>query len=266
MTLGTLLARGRTADVHAWEDGRVIKLFQPWVSESSVEYEAAAGLALNRTELPAPRLRDQVTVDGRHGLVYDRVDGRTMLHELRAHPWRIRAMGRQLADLHAQVHAAQTTDLPDQRDRLRWKIEHAEPLPDAHKRAALDALAALPGGEAVLHGDFHPDNVLLSPDGPVIIDWHDASRGNPLADVARTLLLLSVGEAPDTPPLMRWLSNRVRGVLRGAYLAQTCARRGITPASIARWELPTYAARLGEGIPEERASLLARVRALVDGR
>jgi aminoglycoside phosphotransferase (APT) family kinase protein len=52
------------------------------------------------------------------------------------------------------------------------------------------ALARRPHGEAVCHGDLHPGNVIMSPQGPVIIDWIDASRGDPLADVARSVLLL----------------------------------------------------------------------------
>lgn len=36
----------------------------------------------------------------------------------------------------------------------------------------------------VVHGDFHPGNVISSPCGPVIIDWADAAYGSPTWDVA----------------------------------------------------------------------------------
>lgn len=57
--------------------------------------------------------------------------------------------------------------------------------------------------------DFHPDNVLLAARGPVIIDWPDATRGQPLADVARTSLLLRLGGLPPgwprlCAPLPHW--------------------------------------------------------------
>jgi hypothetical protein len=35
----------------------------------------------------------------------------------------------------------------------------------------------------LVHGDFHPENVLLTDDGPVIIDWSDAAVAHPLVDV-----------------------------------------------------------------------------------
>lgn len=32
-------ARGRTADIHAWEDGTVLKRFHNWFSREDIEYE-----------------------------------------------------------------------------------------------------------------------------------------------------------------------------------------------------------------------------------
>ncbi len=54
------------------------------------------------------------------------------------------------------------------------------------------------------HGDLHPSNVILTDDGPMIVDWFDACRGEPVAEVARTsLLLLAPGgrERPGAPHL-----------------------------------------------------------------
>lgn len=41
----------------------------------------------------------------------------------------------------------------------------------------------------LLHGDFHPANVLLSPQGPVVIDWTNAHAGEPAFDVALTWVI-----------------------------------------------------------------------------
>ena len=62
---------------------------------------------------------------------------------------------------------------------------HARTLAELHAR-----LHAIPyGGERLLHLDFHPDNVLLSRRGPVVIDWSNARAGEPALDVAMTWVI-----------------------------------------------------------------------------
>lgn len=43
----------------------------------------------------------------------------------------------------------------------------------------------------VLHLDLHPDNVLLGPDGPVLIDWTNSAEGPPELDAAVSALILA---------------------------------------------------------------------------
>jgi aminoglycoside phosphotransferase (APT) family kinase protein len=62
----------------------------------------------------------------------------------------------------------------------------------------LEGLERLPQGAALCHFDFHPDQVLMTQRGPVVIDWMTAFRGHPLADVARSCVLLSFGQAPNS--------------------------------------------------------------------
>jgi aminoglycoside phosphotransferase (APT) family kinase protein len=82
-----------------------------------------------------------------------------------------------------QVH------IPSQRQKLRKKIRHTKALPGPLQSKTLAALETMPDGDRVCHGDFHPDNILLPSQGEIIIDWIDASRGNPLADLPALLFL-----------------------------------------------------------------------------
>jgi aminoglycoside phosphotransferase (APT) family kinase protein len=43
----------------------------------------------------------------------------------------------------------------------------------------------------LLHLDLHPENVILSPAGPVVIDWANARRGEPLLDVVYTGIIVA---------------------------------------------------------------------------
>ena len=58
----------------------------------------------------------------------------------------------------------------------------------------------------MLHLDLHPLNVLMGPDGPVVIDWTNARPGPPGLDVAMTALILAgvslTGEVPAADELL----------------------------------------------------------------
>jgi aminoglycoside phosphotransferase (APT) family kinase protein len=44
--------------------------------------------------------------------------------------------------------------------------------------------------------DIHPDNVILTQRGPVVIDWTNAGAGAPGAEVADLWLLMSIATVP----------------------------------------------------------------------
>ena len=71
--------------------------------------------------------------------------------------------------------------------------EHAAAIAQLHRElheiSAPDGVAAVGEGDRLLHLDLHPANVILSPDGPVVIDWTNARRGEPTFDVALTWVI-----------------------------------------------------------------------------
>jgi aminoglycoside phosphotransferase (APT) family kinase protein len=75
-----------------------------------------------------------------------------------------------------------------------------------HSIAAPDWLRRLDGdGRAILHLDLHPLNVLVTPTGPVVIDWTNAARGDGLTDVALSWLLMGAGTIPGNRVVARML-------------------------------------------------------------
>ena len=49
-------------------------------------------------------------------------------------------------------------------------------------RGAVEEVALLQFPDTLVHGDFHPHNVVLVEGDPVIFDWSDAAIGHPLVD------------------------------------------------------------------------------------
>jgi aminoglycoside phosphotransferase (APT) family kinase protein len=115
--------------------------------------------------------------------------------------------------------------------RRPWEArEHVGRLAELHER-----LHAIPlDAGSLVHFDLHPDNVLMSPSGPVVIDWTNAHAGSPDADVAMTWIILETS-AGLPGRFLAWLFRRRVGrdvVARGLSEARAyrLADRNVTGA------------------------------------
>jgi aminoglycoside phosphotransferase (APT) family kinase protein len=160
---GPLLATGRAADVYDLGDGTVLRRYR-FDHDSGPEAQAMRFLAAQGYPVP-----EVAAVDGAD-LVMERVDGSTMLEDLQARPWMVVAHARTLANLQLQLAAIPAPD---------WFRIAPEPVPP---------------GDGIVHLDLHPMNVILSPHGPVVIDWTNAARGDGGFDAAYTYVLMATFE------------------------------------------------------------------------
>jgi tRNA A-37 threonylcarbamoyl transferase component Bud32 len=85
-----------------------------------------------------------------------------------------------------------------------------------HLTGLLSRLRRVPGragDQHVVHLDLHPENVLLGPAGPVLIDWANAADGDPDLDAALSLLI--VAEVALDDPALRELLDRMAAGMDG---------------------------------------------------
>src|SRR5204863_2905299 len=122
--------------------------------------------------------------------------GPSMLTVLTTQPWRFLQLVRAFAELHATLHQVAAPELRAAREVLQTDIQKATALPADLQLATLNLLQQLPDDNKLCHGDFHPDNIIVVPDGLVVIDWTNAVHGYPLADVVKTSLILQFGQLP----------------------------------------------------------------------
>jgi uncharacterized protein (TIGR02172 family) len=247
--------------VFAWGEVYILKLYRAGYPAREAEREAAQARVAHAAGLKTPAVIELVTVEDRYGIVYERVDGPTMMQTLMRNPAQFQPMAALLAELQATMHTQQVSGLARQRQRLQQQIQRAELLTSELKTGVLAFLEGLPDDQVLCHGDFHPENILMTAEGPVIIDWVDASQGNPLADVARTSLLFRLGELPPhLSEAARQEITKGRQLLHETYLERYLQLRQVSLEALKQWEVPVAAARLSEGISSENEALLAIVR------
>ncbi|MFI7421938.1 phosphotransferase [Nonomuraea sp. NPDC049684] len=217
MEIGELLGTGRTADVYAIGPDRVLRRNR---LPADTRREAAVMAHVAACGYPVPRV-----YPGGHGpadLVMERLAGPTMLHALLTGRMRAGEAGTMLARLLRRLH-----ELP--------------------ARTAADP------GHRVLHLDLHPDNVMLTPRGPMVIDWSNAEDGPPALDRAMSAVILAevavqpaTGIADVAQAVLGGLLAGLGDVLPEAeHLAAARARREANP-TLSAAEVAALGAAVGE--------------------
>lgn len=158
--------------------------------------------------IPVPRVHE-ATADE---LVMQYVPGPRMSEEIGRRPWLAGGLGEELADLHHRLDVI--------------------PAPDF-----------LSGEGDLLHLDLHPGNVVLGPEGPVVLDWASATKGDRRLDVALSWVSLAVAHLAPVKKLTRWRFLR-------SFMANVDPKAKDAIPEAARIRLARY-----DRDPRERAAL-----------
>lgn len=168
---GRLVGAGRSADVYDIGSGRVLRRYRDGRESRWVENEAQVMTHARSRGVPVPEVFDISGSD----IVMERATGPTMFDVVASRPWTVRAQARLLARLHGLVHQVPAGD-------LSLRTLYGEP----------------DDGDVLLHRDLHPLNVILTADGPRIIDWEGAARGPAVADTAMTWVIVKFSKIPGS--------------------------------------------------------------------
>jgi hypothetical protein len=177
--------------------------------------------------VPVPEVFDVRGSD----IVMERAVGPTMLDYVGRRPWTVRAQARLLARLHGLVHQVPASGMSG----LIFPIPFG-----AFK---------LGTGDVLLHRDLHPQNVILTSGGPMIIDWEGAARGPAVADVAMTWVIVRFSDVPG-PRLEAFAARGVQSTFTRSFV------REAGPIDDA-WRLTAIRQRLADPnlLPSEMARL-----------
>jgi aminoglycoside phosphotransferase (APT) family kinase protein len=174
MKQGRKLAEGAAAEVFAWGDAHILKLFKPVLDNRSQQHEIRMTRLAHAAGAPAPEVVDVVTIDGRTGMVLPRYDGPTLAHEMLEGRIGPEQGGAMMASLHYALHVpGYRAEVPTFRQFAQFNAGRLRRrgIDTALVDKALSVASALPERGVLCHGDLHGLNVILTPQGPRIIDW-----------------------------------------------------------------------------------------------
>jgi Ser/Thr protein kinase RdoA (MazF antagonist) len=259
-SLGEKIGEGAFADVHAWAPGRVVKLFKAGVSRVLPRHEARMTRAVVAAGVSAPEVFDEVELEGRFGIVMSRLDGPTLLQACRTGAVTFEQAGAIIASLAISVH--RTTPPPDVlllREHMDASLRlNGGILPKHFATGILALIDRLSPADGLCHGDLNPGNVIMTAEGPRLIDWTEAKR----APAAFDLAFSHVGLAEIAPEIVD-NPERPRAV-NAAVQSEYARLAGIAPAAL-RAEIDRYLPLayvyfvLGDPHPAWRERLIQRI-------
>ncbi|TCZ73230.1 aminoglycoside phosphotransferase [Paenibacillus albiflavus] len=273
--VGRKLGEGACAEVFEWEDGsKIVKLAKPNTSSAALQREWKHCRSAWECGLPVPEPFGLVSVEGRPGVVFERIYGESILNRFinKTIGPNKRESGLDLLEDHLdaritarllyQIHT-NSASLSSQRTRIRNDISRAPSLTKPEIEALIAHLDQLPVKQQLCHGDPNPGNILLRDDDALIIDWNDASTGNPEADLAEYIIIIQYAVVPPyLPAELNAYLDTIRDSTIRIFLEEYERLSGIGYAEIEPWIAPVAARKLSSDATSEaeRLSLLNEIR------
>jgi uncharacterized protein (TIGR02172 family) len=223
MECGKIIGVGNTAAIYEWDEGRVLKLFYQGYPKDAIEKEFHNAMAIGDMNFAKPRAYEIVSYEGRNGIVYDMVEGESLLD------WIMRTGDLQkcavyMAKLHKAIIKNSISNVPNYKEFLKYHIKNAQSV-DLHKQEEmLKMIERLRDGDTLCHGDFHPGNIIISNGNAIVIDFMNVCHGSWLYDVARTVFLIEYTPMPKEADNREVLLH-FKKTLAELYLIQMNATR-----------------------------------------
>ena len=260
-SLGEKIGEGVFADVHAWAPGQVVKLCKPGIPQWVVRHEAQMTRAVFAAGGPAPEVLGEVTLDGRFGIVLPRFDGPTLLQAVHSGAVTREQAGVILAGLCLAVHKTlPPRDALSLHEAMAARLRFAgRLLPERITNGVLALVAHLAPDDVLCHSDLHAGNVIMTAQGPKLIDWLGAARAPAAYEMAQCHVLIAelnpdYADDPERAPVSSALQAEYARLAGMAPAALTAAMQPYLP--VARAFLLLSGAR-----SDMRARLMQRVEA-----
>jgi len=258
MEKGELVGKGTTAEVYKWGQDKVLKLYLRNYKEEWVKYEAEIGQKIHEAGVSSPAVFDMVEIDGRKGIIFERVFGKTFTGMIFQQPWLFSSCVYQMARFQNNINKQHCTNgIPSQKEKFTRTISLSSGILGDKVKKILDYIDRLPDRDNICHGDMYLSNIIDSGNKLVAIDWSGGYRGDPSGDVARTCLIInSPAMLPGTPGILAEMSKFPKALTYNTYLNEYLRVSKTRFEDIDAWILPVAAAKLKDRIPGEEKWLM----------
>lgn len=190
----TVIGQGGHGTIYQIGDDTIVKVYRDHSPLQIIENERQYAKNAFVSGISTAIAYDVVQTEEGYGVIFEMINGTTLGRYLRAHPEKVDEYGVKFADLLYSLHNTNASpDLyPDFHDVYLDRFEKAKEFIDPEDAEKLkDVIRAIPRGKGMVHGDYHPNNVMIDDEGELLlIDMADISRGNGFFDMGGSFMLM----------------------------------------------------------------------------
>lgn len=226
-----------------YQDGdRIIKVFTKEHGKANVFNEALCQARVEESGLAIPKVLEVSQIDGEWAIAIEYAPGKTLEQLVAENPDQLEQYMEQFVELQLSMHSKFAPRLTLQKDKFARKISSLKNIVDATIRYELHTrLDSMPNHTKLCHGDFHPSNVIVAPDGTMtIVDWSHATQGNASGDAAITYLEFALTDQK----------------LADLYLELFCKKSDTAKQYVQKWLPIAVAAELSKGEEDKKEFLM----------
>ena len=182
-----LLGKGNTAEVFEYTNGKVCKLFFEGYPHEYIGLEFKNAEEMCRNKIRVPKPFQMVMIENREGIIYEKIEGKTLQNIITETKKAVDARLDMFVHLHLDILAHHSKNVLSYKEFFIAMLKNKK----VSDQMIFNKVMALPDDDHLLHGDFHPGNILVTPDKtPVVIDFMNVCYGPVLYDIARTYFLI----------------------------------------------------------------------------
>ena len=186
-----LLGEGGHGKVFRINDDTIVKMYHTGDTIDIIKREQDYAKKAFVMGIPTAIPFDIVKNGDMYGLVFELVNADIVSNYLNEHPEQFEDVAKKYADTMKQLHSTHVAKgaLSGTKELYRNRIEGLRAyLTDEEVKILQRVNDAIPDSDTVVHGDFHPKNVMIQDGELVLIDMADLTCGHPLYDLGSMAL------------------------------------------------------------------------------
>ncbi len=185
--LGEPIGKGRTAEVYAIGEDKVLKLFYPFISFESIKDEMIHTHAAYMSKVPVADVYEIVRAGDRYGLLMEREEGSSLDQFIYEYPEKRVELISRFAKAVKVLHKIPITDpgLPDAKELAIYYIGklNKEYCSEEDAKKIRSIFESIPEAQTFVHCDCHTGNAHIVGEEIRYLDLMFSGKGHPVFDL-----------------------------------------------------------------------------------